>query len=293
MATTSDPEKAPLLPTSTTDHTEESALTHLRTEVDRTRDAHIEAHKQYNAAWRHTKQGRTMTLVHNIILSIVGGISTLLIGTMLFALGYAIIYGDDDPAFRPKRHIPLEAHIMSKCPDARDCLRDLVLPSMQTVGREVDFTLSYIGKPTDEDDGVACMHGPGECLGNILELCAAKIYPDPKVYLGFTMCMTRQFKEIPEKSLVQDCALEHGISFEKLNDCASDEHMGKGIDLLRDSVERSAKANVTTSCTIRVDGKEWCVRDGGEWKHCDGGSEAKDLVAEIKRLRSLDAEVDE
>ena len=41
--------------------------------------------------------------------------------------------------------IPLEAHIMSKCPDAKDCLRDLVLPAMQQVSDKVDFTLSYIG----------------------------------------------------------------------------------------------------------------------------------------------------
>jgi hypothetical protein len=61
--------------------------------------------------------------------------------------------------------VPLEAHIMSKCPDARvghglatcppgvalltplqDCLRDMVLPAMQKVHDKVNFTLSFIGK---------------------------------------------------------------------------------------------------------------------------------------------------
>jgi hypothetical protein len=62
--------------------------------------------------------------------------------------------------------VPLEAHIMSKCPDAKvrrlphpslrpklsdtdtpqDCLRDLVLPAMQKVHDKVNFTLSFIGK---------------------------------------------------------------------------------------------------------------------------------------------------
>ena len=41
--------------------------------------------------------------------------------------------------------VPLEAHIMSKCPDAKDCLRDLVLPAMQKVHGKVNFTLSFIG----------------------------------------------------------------------------------------------------------------------------------------------------
>lgn len=63
--------------------------------------------------------------------------------------------------------VPLEAHIMSKCPDARDCLKELVLPTMMRVIDKVNFTLSFIGTPT-ENDGVSCMHGPEECeLGPI------------------------------------------------------------------------------------------------------------------------------
>lgn len=42
--------------------------------------------------------------------------------------------------------VPLEAHIMSKCPDARDCLRDLVVPAMEKVVDMVDFNVSFIGK---------------------------------------------------------------------------------------------------------------------------------------------------
>ena len=41
--------------------------------------------------------------------------------------------------------VPLEIHLMSKCPDARDCLRNLVVPAMQQVADKVDFRLSYLG----------------------------------------------------------------------------------------------------------------------------------------------------
>lgn len=58
--------------------------------------------------------------------------------------------------------VPLEAHIMSKCPDAKDCLQKLVLPAMVRVSEKVNFTLSFIGTPT-ENDGIDCMHGPEEC----------------------------------------------------------------------------------------------------------------------------------
>ena len=43
------------------------------------------------------------------------------------------------------RPVALEAHIMSKCPDARDCLTNLVVPTMEKVNSIVDFQLSFIG----------------------------------------------------------------------------------------------------------------------------------------------------
>lgn len=64
-----------------------------------------------------------------------------------------VLPGPSSPS-RPSSHdqaattndlVPLEAHIMSKCPDAKDCLRDLVLPAMQKVHGKVNFTLSFIG----------------------------------------------------------------------------------------------------------------------------------------------------
>jgi hypothetical protein len=42
--------------------------------------------------------------------------------------------------------IPLEAHIMSKCPDAQACLQKLVLPAMEKVYDKVDFRLSFIAR---------------------------------------------------------------------------------------------------------------------------------------------------
>lgn len=182
-----------------------------------------------------------------------------------------------------KALVPLEAHIMSKCPDARDCLMDLILPTMQRSLDKVNFTLSYIGTPTD-NDGVACMHGPEECMGNIIELCAANMYPDPKIYLGFTMCLTRDYKDIPQRSLVEDCALEHAVDFAKLNECAVRDDGGFGMGMLRDSIRRSKDAGVTSSCTVRLDEKIYCIRDGGEWKDCPNGPGVNDLVIAIEKL---------
>lgn len=146
----------------------------------------------------------------------------------------------------------------------------------------MNFTLSYIGTP--QDDGVACMHGPTECLGNILELCAAHSYPDPKIYLGFTYCLSKRYSEIPQRELVQECALESGIDFETLNNCASREDGAFGMGLLRESVERSRSVGAKISCTVRLDEEMRCIRDGGEWKDCPRGSAPGDLVRDIEKL---------
>ncbi|KAF4973727.1 hypothetical protein FZEAL_9254 [Fusarium zealandicum] len=158
--------------------------------------------------------------------------------------------------------VSLEAHIISKCPDTRDALRELILPVMQRVYDKVNFTLSYIGRydtpfplrapgPTDKltfpfyfrptsNDGVDCLHGPSECMGNIIELCARELYPDPKINLGFIMCLTRDYENIPDRSLIEDCALEHAIDFQKLNDCAVKDDGGHGLNLLRTSIQRTS-----------------------------------------------------
>ncbi|TDZ28430.1 GILT-like protein 1 [Colletotrichum spinosum] len=179
--------------------------------------------------------------------------------------------------------VPLEAHIMSKCPDARDCLRDLVLPTMMKAQDKVNFTLSYIGTPT-ENDGIDCKHGPSECMGNIIELCAAHLYPDPKINLGFTMCLTREYGAIPDRSLVEDCALEHAIDINALNDCATEDNGALGMSMLRDSVRRSKSAGVTKSCTVRLNEEFYCVRDDGQWKECPHGAGVNDLVIAIEKL---------
>lgn len=179
--------------------------------------------------------------------------------------------------------VPLEAHIMSKCPDARDCLKDLVLPAMIMVNQKVNFTLSYIGTTT-ENDGVDCMHGPTECMGNIIELCAAHLYPDPKIYLGFTMCLSKDYKDIPQRELVEDCALEHAIDFNNLNNCAAQDDGAFGVHMLRSSVQRTSEAGVKKSCTVRLNNEIYCIRDGGQWKDCPHGPGVNDLVIEVEKL---------
>lgn len=218
-----------------------------------------------------------------------------LVGSIFFIVLYVIpktmqilkptasALGQQQPMIRSNstKLVPLEAHIMSKCPDAKDCLVDLVVPAMEQISDKVDFTLSYIGS-LDDDNSVACKHGATECLGNMLGLCAAELFPkDIKRSLGFSTCLVMSYDEIPARDLVEHCALEHGISFDAINDCVSDE--GKGPGLLEASVERTQKAGVTKSCTVRIENKIWCVRDGAQWKDCPEGHAVEDLVQAVNK----------
>lgn len=141
---------------------------------------------------------------------------------------------------------------------------------------------TYANRFDKNSDGVECMHGPSECLGNMIELCAARIYPDPKIYLGFANCLTTNYSLIPDQDLVRSCSFEHGISFDRVNKCLSDE--GHGSELLRESFIRSQEGNVTKSCTVRLAGEVRCIRDGGKWYDCPGGSRVEDLVSDIEHL---------
>lgn len=113
-------------------------------------------------------------------------------------------------------------------------------------------------------------------------LCAAKLYPNPIVSLGFANCMINKYKKIPNRDLVEDCAMEHGVDFSKVNNCISEE--GEGIGLLRESIERSQDKGVQISCTVRLDSRVRCVRDGGEWTSCARGHKVDDLVKDVNDL---------
>ncbi|CEJ58320.1 hypothetical protein PMG11_06981 [Penicillium brasilianum] len=212
-----------------------------------------------------------------------------------------------------EKKIPLEAHIMSKCPDAKDCLQKLVLPAMEQISDKVDFKLSFIASVSKESSEIECMHGPGECIGDMLILCAANLpfpattddlllpqsYPRTPIIrsLGFANCLINGYQYIPDRDFIHECAMEHGIDFDSLNRCASqqDDNPGgggqeepplSGIVLLRESALRSSELGVRTSCTVRLDEAIWCIRDGGEWKDCvqNGGANPQALIDRINEL---------
>ena len=98
------------------------------------------AQKAYIRAWSKTTSGKW----HKRIMIFV---TALVTAFMIFCIAVIIddTFSDDDGPWNIDYKVPLEAHIMSKCPDAKDCLHDMILPAMQNISNKVDFKLSYIG----------------------------------------------------------------------------------------------------------------------------------------------------
>lgn len=111
------------------------------------------------------------------------------------------------------------------------------------------------------------------------------MYKDqPKIWLPFIDCLSEQYELIPKTELVQECAKEHAVDMDKLNDCASSEDENGGPELLRKSMQHSIDVGAQISCTIRVAGKVRCVRDGDEWKDCPGGSSVEEFKKDIENM---------
>ncbi|RPA85084.1 hypothetical protein BJ508DRAFT_412225 [Ascobolus immersus RN42] len=182
-----------------------------------------------------------------------------------------------------EKKVPLEVFIMSKCPDARDAFDLLIAPAFKKVQDLVDFKIEFIGRATS--DGLICMHGPTECLGNVVNACAQKEYPSDKS-MPFTHCLLDDYRNVPKEDLLLRCAKENGLEFETINECASDTSEEGGLELVRGSFQRASELGVKRSATIRLAGEDWCTRDGGRWKDCKGTSDATIVDEFVRAVRN-------
>ncbi|KAI5847566.1 hypothetical protein BZA05DRAFT_405219 [Tricharina praecox] len=185
--------------------------------------------------------------------------------------------------------VPIELHLMSQCPDAVSCLRSLITPALPSLLNISTLRLTFIGTAAS-GGGISCPHGPSECLGDMLHLCGAALSTPPmpapvERYWGFTTCLFDDYGRVAEEGFVKGCTERvkgAGWGFEELNACVSDLGPGGGQQLLHESVRRTQETGVKTSCTVRVAGRTVCVRDGGVWKQCEGGSRPEDLVRQVR-----------
>ncbi|GFR40472.1 hypothetical protein Agub_g1035 [Astrephomene gubernaculifera] len=186
-----------------------------------------------------------------------------------------------------KHRVLIELFVMSRCPDARraEARFDEVLRSVHSIA---DIRTVYIANQA-QDGGIACMHGPDECAGNVQQLCAAK-YGRQGVQAGtdpfslgwsFIMCQNANFTDVGSPALAEAClqsARFPPAQAARVRACWSGPEGGR---LLAASAGEALRRRVHTSCTVFVGGDYRCTQDGGQWRDCPGGSQVADFIASV------------
>ncbi|KAI1163016.1 hypothetical protein F5B18DRAFT_354251 [Nemania serpens] len=216
--------------------------------------------------------------------------------TLLLVLSLVVIYSvfkiptlkerlDQRPA---TKRIPLEAHIITKCGNAKVALTELVLPTIERVYDKVDFRLSIIAI-LSEDGTLECKHGAEECKGSIVELCAQELYPDPRTLVGFVECLTADFERIPDRDFYEACASENSVDLRTIDQCTAKDDGAYGRKLLLESVQHTKDVGVRISGTVRLNEEIYCIRDKGQWVDCPNGASVDNLVSAIEELHNAAA----
>jgi len=132
---------------------------------------------------------------------------------------------------------------------------------------------------------VSCMHGPSECAGNLLQLCVAAHTPDEHNHswlMKFLLCtwdsgLPRDSKEMLKTCLDQVLG-ERAEPRQAIEKCAVGD---EGKALMKESAKVVKARGVERSCTVAIEGRKRCVRDGGRWYDCPGGSTEADFIGSL------------
>ncbi|SCV72342.1 BQ2448_3879 [Microbotryum intermedium] len=219
--------------------------------------------------------------------------------TLLFTavLGLRVVLGAELNASK----VSVKLGVMSRCPDAKVCEQvfDQVLDQ---VGNLVNIELVYIANKTyngSQSVTINCKHGPQECVENIQQLCAQKYWKDLDLkgvptWWKFVQCqnaygLANNKKPIIDDSrfgrkLVQDCAEQVGKVWNRsqVDKCV---HSKEGLELLLKSTDAADALGLKKSCSVVIENKLICYRDG-RWFNCPEGSEPADFIRFIRELAS-------
>ncbi|KAI8476529.1 MAG: hypothetical protein J3K34DRAFT_516420 [Monoraphidium minutum] len=184
----------------------------------------------------------------------------------------------------PPGKVLVEIFVMSMCSDAVHCERVLggVLEKLHPVAH---LQPEYIMK---KDGGYfECLHGFQECIGNSLQLCVRKHVPAEKNFDWLVNFLLRLYDGscpyYPYRRVGVECALDKagvsGAARAAIGACLNSSTEAK--PLMKSTAAAVAARGVTKSCTVMIDGRPRCVRDGGLWYNCPDGYAPEDFARSI------------
>lgn len=133
----------------------------------------------------------------------------------------------------------LDLYVMSHCPYGVTALNSMqeVLANI----KDIKFSVHYIGSGTKGN--FQSLHGATEVTDNILELCAAKYYPD--TYMNLIWCRNKDFN-----ADWKTCAV--GMDVNRLSSCLTSD---EGATLLENDFKIAANLNIGASPSWMANGK--------------------------------------
>jgi predicted DsbA family dithiol-disulfide isomerase len=159
--------------------------------------------------------------------------------------------------------VKIDLFVMSKCPYGVQVLNTVKDVAAQ-IGGNLDLGINFIG----DDDGQGnfkSMHGDAEVQGDIIELCAIKLFPEKFQYLDFFACINKNWQQLPAGW--EPCAAEAKVDAAKLKACIEGPD---GKKFLAESFKAAKDQKATGSPTINVGGQRY-----------SGGREVTDFVRAV------------
>lgn len=196
---------------------------------------------------------------------------------------------------QPGGKVDLELFVMSLCPDASYCehafgkLLDRLHPIVHVTSRYIQ---------SKSGDSVTCPHGHDECTGNMLQLCVGQHVPREHNYdwfMKFLLCTWDSGVGPFNKSVVKTCLSQVGASEDVQKAAGACADGGEGQDLMRGAAGVASDRGIKRSCTVVIEGTKRCIRDGGRWYDCPGGSSDEEFTRSLcdayKKKTGKDADV--
>lgn len=165
------------------------------------------------------------------------------------------------------------------CADAKFC-QQAFKPILETLPTVATVRTEYIAKLKDEDE-LQCMHGQAECDGNRQQLCLQHHLPAAENKKFFQALLCHSQGAVNNINHLQTCMTTAGIASAVQADVLKCVDGTLGATLQVASAKQVAENAVQKSCTVFVDGVKRCIRDGGSWYDCPGGSTTQDFIKSI------------
>lgn len=151
-----------------------------------------------------------------------------------------------------EQKVQIEVAAMSQCPDVT-VVWDRFSPAFGKLQQIADVKVRFLGRM--ENGSPWCKHGEPECIGNAQALCVQRT-SSFSIMSRFFKCQLKDMQNIPNNG--RRCASEASVEPDFVDMCGKVGSRSPGYKLLEESFDRVNQLGVTRSCTVMIDGKQWC-----------------------------------